>query len=440
MSKKYKIIDYTDEYGSQMQFCKNKNEYIHQWYPFVEGYSKTFIRKVLNEYVDLHNGSLPNLCLEPFSGSGTTPLEFQKMGIDCYSFEVSPFMYNLSKTKLSTNYCLEEYYHYYSLLFNDINQIQPTYDLNIFFNDFKKMVEKKGVKRWNFDAEVMQAILSIKFAIERLENQNYEGLFNIALCAILLKVSNVYRNGKCLSYKPNWKEKRLSREDVISEYKDWLDTKILPDIVKLDHYKKSSKIKSNASKCIQGDCRKLIFSTLVDNSIDLIITSPPYLNSRDYTDTYMLELRVMGYTKNLREVQALREKTLRSHVQVQWKSNLEILNIPPLKRVLNELKKYEARFWNKGLLNMIIGYFNDLDLLFQGLYRKLTIGGMIYFNVANSAYYNVNIKVDEIVCYIAERNGLNVIEIRKARIIHPSAQQKSVKSLRESVIVIQKLS
>ena len=74
-----------------MQFGKNKSEYIHRWYPFVEGYSKEFISKIVDEYKVL-NKCQDIICLEPFAGSGTTPLELQDMGYLCYSFEVSPFM------------------------------------------------------------------------------------------------------------------------------------------------------------------------------------------------------------------------------------------------------------------------------------------------------------------------------------------------------------
>ena len=61
----------------------------------------------------------------------------------------------------------------------------------------------------------------------------------------------------------------------------------------------------------------------------------------------------------------------------------------------------------------------------------------IYFNVANSAYYGVEIAVDEIICQIAEKQGFKIVEIRKARDLKASSQQSgSIKSLRESVIVM----
>ena len=64
-------------------------------------------------------------------------------------------------------------------------------------------------------------------------------------------------------------------------------------------------------------------------------------------------------------------------------------------------------------------------------------GGKIYFNVANSAYYGVEVPVDLIVSDIAEAQGFEVQEIRKARDLKTSPQQKGkVEKLRESIIII----
>ena len=42
----YKYTDYFNAYGRIMQFNKNKCEPFHRWYPFVEGYSKDFIKSI----------------------------------------------------------------------------------------------------------------------------------------------------------------------------------------------------------------------------------------------------------------------------------------------------------------------------------------------------------------------------------------------------------
>ena len=86
---------------------------------------------------------------------------------------------------------------------------------------------------------------------------------------------------------------------------------------------------------------------------------------------------------------------------------------------------------------MILGYFQDMNVFFKLLKKKMIKGKKVYFNVANSAYYGVEFKVDLIISKIAKRNGFKIVEIRKARELKVSSQQKDkIKSLRESVIVM----
>ena len=430
-------MDYSEEYGSIMQFGKNKSAYIHRWYPFVEGYSKEFILKIIEEYKNSQKCE-DIICLEPFAGSGTTPLELQDMGYLCYSFEVSPFMYDLACCKMETTYTTKSFDNYYE-------QISRYFDEPYIYSEekietgFKTLVEHSGIDKWLLNREVRLGILDALEGIKQFRSKKYQRLFKVALASILLEVSNVYRNGKCVSYKYNWKDTiNYSRNDVHQIYLDRLKNVFRADILQLEKIKSRKKLFSNREYCYQGDCRELIFNKIPDNTIDLVITSPPYLNSRDYTDTYMVELKALGYVENLTGLRQLREKTLRSHVQVKW-GNLETLEIDILKQALEDIEKYRDRFWNRELPNMIRGYFLDINTLFSGLSKKMSANGMIFFNVANSAYYNVEIEVDRIVCKIAENNGFKVDEIREARRVKTSSQQKGVSDgLRESVIVIRK--
>lgn len=65
----YLHTDYTEVYKPIMQFNRNKTAFIHQWYPFVEGYSKEFITNIIDEI-----NYEPQFALDPFAGSGTTLL------------------------------------------------------------------------------------------------------------------------------------------------------------------------------------------------------------------------------------------------------------------------------------------------------------------------------------------------------------------------------
>lgn len=434
---KYKIVDYGEEYGSIMQFGKNKSEYIHRWYPFVEGYSKEFISKIVDEYKKVQK-SEKIVCFDPFAGSGTTPLELQNMGYLCYSFEVSPFMYDLACCKMETTYTIRSFDNYYKQLVHHFDE-QINYSEEKIETNFKTLVEHKGIDKWLLNREVRLGILDILEGIKSFHNKKYQRLYKIALASILLEVSNVYRNGKCVSYKDNWKKTiNYSREEVHQIYLEKVKNVFRTDILQMERIKTKGRIVNNRRYCYNGDCRKLIFSKIPDNTVNLVITSPPYLNSRDYTDTYMVELKALGYVDDLKDVRKLREKTLRSHVQIKW-GELEILEIAELKSAIEKIEKHREEFWNNNLLNMIKGYFLDINILFMGLREKMAPNGMIFFNVANSAYYNIEIEVDVIVCKIAENNGFRVEEIREARRVKTSSQQKGISNgLRESVIVLKR--
>ncbi|MBT2653222.1 hypothetical protein [Oceanobacillus sp. ISL-73] len=430
----FNYVDCFDKYDRIMQFNKNKRKYIHGWYPFVEGYSKEFIQSIIEEL-----DYTPEHCVEPFSGSGTTAVELQKFKIKCSAFEVNPFMYTLARSKMRTDYTVNGFKKHIKLLeeslFNTIPNIETVCPPPL----YKSMMEKKELKKWIFDLETMRGILDIKYALNNINNKKYSQLFKIPLASLLLEISNVYRNGKCLSYKKGWKDiDELKREDVHTLFLERLQNIILPDIIKMNQYKrKSGKLFSNYNSCYLGDSRENI-SKLENNSVDLVITSPPYLNSRDYTDTYMIELWMLDLITNYEELRELRKKTIRSHVQVPW-GEIPLLDIPELKSAIKKLEDHRDKFWNKHLLEMVKGYFLDMDLLFEKLHYKMKKNGRVYFNVANSAYYGVEIETDKIVSRVASNHGFEIQEIRKARKINPSSQQKDlIPYLLEVVIVMKK--
>lgn len=431
--KKYVYTDYTKIYGRIMQFNKNKQEPIHRWYPFVEGYSKEFIQSIINE--NKNEGRTIECCLEPFSGSGTTALELQSLGIKCYSFEVNPLMYLIGKVKLETDYDYKSAQYWFNDITNTRSRLNDA-DLN---SVFPTLYESEDRKKWNYDKPVGQAIKKLEIAIQTITEPIYKELFTIALASILLDVSNLYRNGKCLSYKKNWETIEISEADVFSKFDEKVTKELFVDI-KNSAKNRSAVSQKNKFLLFNADSRYAINEKVKNESVDLVITSPPYLNSRDYTDTYMLELKTLGFTKDNYQIKKLREHTFRSHVQIHWNDETMIENTL-LEKTLKELNKATVNFelWNNSIIDMVRLYFVDMEKIFEELYAKMKIGGKVYFNVSNSAYFNIEIKTLDICASIAEQVGFSVQEIRKARYLKTSPQQKRhVKNLLEGVIVLEK--
>jgi len=422
----YKHTDYFKKYGRIMQFNKNKKEPFHRWYPFVEGYSKEFIQSIVKE-MDRNN----LVCLEPFSGSGTTALELQNCGIACFAFEVNPLMYLIARVKLENGYELERFEYWYDYIVKE--RSKKIVELE---TEFNTLYQGEGKKKWNYNTDIGIAVEKLRQVIESISEVIYKELFKVALAAILLDVSNLYRNGKCLSYKKKWEDRKIVEKDVFDKF----DEKVLKEL-KCDIENSITRTKiNNKERLYNQDSRIGIANEVDDNSIDLVITSPPYLNSRDYTDTYMLELKTLGFTKTSEEIKELRERTLRSHVQIKWNDTSNVNN-ELLENTLVELEEAskEIEKWNDSIIDMVRLYFVDMQNIFRVLYGKMKIHGRIYFNVSNSAYFNVLINTLEICASIAEQEGFKVLEIRDARKLKTSPQQKkTIGKLLEGVVVLEK--
>lgn len=79
-------------------FVLNKAEPIHRWYPYLEGYSSRLVEDIVMEIgpENIHT------ILDPFGGSGTTPLVASSHGIKSLYCETNPFMQQVIEAKINS--------------------------------------------------------------------------------------------------------------------------------------------------------------------------------------------------------------------------------------------------------------------------------------------------------------------------------------------------
>ncbi|SFS30643.1 DNA methyltransferase [Lutibacter maritimus] len=425
--------DYTNQYSNLVTFTPNKNTPIHRWYPLVEGYSTDFVKNIIEE-----QENKPEFCFDPFGGIGTTALTCYEMGIKCVSIESSPFFYDVSNIKINfsnlSSDILEKLMNKIAISLSKSKSLveHPKLQSKTFFENSKR-------EKWVFHQSASNGIFDIVKSIDKIckgDNKEYKKVFKISLATILQEVSNVFKNGKCLSYKKNWQEKKYEREKVHQLFLNHSKNVILEDLKNID-LKYGGFYKEN--DILFGDSRKKIKE--ISDGIDIVITSPPYLNSRDYTDIYRLELWMLGYVSTYKSEKVIRKSALTSHVQIQL-PKVDFPKIEELEKTIAYLESDEAELWNLNIPNMVRGYFNDMQNLLLDLKSKLNPNAKLYINVSNSAYSNHIIEVDVIIAKAAELIGYRCEEIRIARPIKTSSQQSkkmNIDNMRESVIVLTKL-
>ncbi|MBI5046139.1 hypothetical protein HZC07_00195, partial [Candidatus Micrarchaeota archaeon] len=169
-----------------------------------------------------------------------------------------------------------------------------------------------------------------------------------------------------------------------------------------------------------GDARAV---PLEDQSCDLIITSPPYLNNIDYSKIYGLELSLLNMDKT--EAEVMRNRAIRSFITKKINKPNESDEMPP------EVGEIGSRI-------PIIGtYFKDMELAIKEMHRILRSGGTANVIVSNSVIHETHVLVDEVFAEMAERIGFKEIEIIVGAQRIADVKPHKVKT-RESIVVMRK--
>jgi DNA modification methylase len=166
---------------------------------------------------------------------------------------------------------------------------------------------------------------------------------------------------------------------------------------------------------------------------DAVLTSPPYLNSFDYTDIYRPEMLLLQHAHDSTDLRRFRFNSLRSHVQVAWHAS------PPLTNTLLQQKVGEverAGSWSSRIPDMINAYFVDLERVIKQCARNLRKGGIAAFVVSDSAYNGIVIPVGEILAQVLEGSDFHVETITLFRKTRGNShhQQRSSEHLKEQMV------
>ena len=218
---------------------RSVNQYLSHWiYPYKGKFHPQMIRALLN-IIGLKEG---DTVFEPFSGSGTTALEAQLLGINFMGIDISPVCILQGKVKTGSLNAIDEIIKCKNDL---VSEIKPS-----LFNreqDFYKVLEE-------------------------IKNNQVRDFFTLAR---LLAVSDESRRGR--SFEQSFIRNLNLMIDSVSDYKEISETLNL----KLGHVDLK-----------EGDSRNI---ELPDDSVDGIVTSPPYSIALDYVENDAHSLEDMGY-------------------------------------------------------------------------------------------------------------------------------------------------
>jgi DNA modification methylase len=403
-------------------FEQSKNYPRHRWYYFKEGFSPSLV----NIAIKRNNIEEKDLIIDVFSGSGTVPLVSSTANINSIGFEVNPFMTFVSKTKL-INSKESTFKFYLDKVISGIKEgeISNLENYSTFCNNGKN-------EKWLFNKSVLRGFEGGWKTTKEIPI-NVARLYRLALVSATMMNSNAVKDGKCLRYKNNWKELSYSKKSLLDDFRENCDL-ISEDL-------NNTQI-TKVATILNGDVREKLKT--IKKKFKLCVTSPPYLNSFDYSDIYRPELFLCKYVTNNNNLGKLRLSTLRSHMQINWELPKKTKFGSIYQNCFNELSERKKLLWNNKIPIMIQAYFEDIEKLLIQLKKKAQKSAQLWIIVSTSAYAGIEIPVDLIIADIGARNGWELEEINIIRYMRNSTQnaQKylngigSVKKLRESIVIL----
>jgi hypothetical protein len=389
------------------------------WHHFKEAFPPELIRQAVER------STIPvTACFDPFGGSGTTSLAAQFLGLSSTTIEVNPFLADVIRAKL-THYDADALTASFTALHRRSRRVRV--DPSRFFAHTPATFIEPGIaRRWLFNRTVAKRLASTLTAIEGIAPAPHRRFFRTVLAGTLVEVSNVVISGKGRRYRRNWGERDGS------EAFDHLFTQRAGRAIS-DVHRFSDRPRVDAH-VRNGDARRIT----PQRRHDLVVFSPPYPNSFDYTDVYNLELWMLGYLRTGADNRGLRRATLSSHVQISRRFAAPPEASPTLTRALQRLESKSAALWSPWLPLMIGAYFADLMRVLRRSHATLAPEGQCWLVVGDSQYAGVHVPTARILIELAPSIGFEMRSRRAFRTMRSSAQQGSRTELSETLLVLNK--
>jgi DNA modification methylase len=408
-------------------FEDNLTQPRHRWYPFKEGFSGELVTEAIRSIGGIGKNGRKLAILDPFCGSGTTPVVAALGNHNAHAVEVNPFCAFTSRVK-----CLPGVWRKgaFDIKLNEIIKNARADQRESILEKQSTFSKRGGSRKWLFNQSVLRAFDATWRAANSLGGA-YRSAFQLAAMRSAMDCCNAKKDGKALRYHDDWEGRNYSARTffehlhiIANQFRE--DTTLAP-------------IKSDRKICIRsGDARKSLHK-LASESFDLLVTSPPYLNSFDYSDIYRPELFLGGYVRSNEDLRRIRLRTLRSHIQVKWCGDISVgsrLLIEPL----TKLRESES-LWSNRLPDMVEAYFHDMHKIFVEAARVLKVKAEAWIVVSTSAYAGIQIPVDLILAELATGLGFELKGVYVLRSLRAAGQQQEKfgtagHPLRESLIVL----
>lgn len=258
----------------------------------IHRYSGKFIPQIARSAIQLL--SEPHeIVFDPYLGSGTTALEAMLLERTCIGVDINPLAILISKVK-TTVLPANELEEFRGRLIESLNifdggQLSFSYYDHI-YKGILSSPEDSGryTDAWNkkwYQDHVLRQLIMIYDVIEGIPEEELRDIAKVAFSDILRKSSNASSKYPNVMYDKNHPEKQLPLKSFIASFTDIINKLIdLSRRVGDTYYECQIMLENNTSL------------SLDDESVDAIVTHPPYIAAVPYAEYGSLSLEWLGFS------------------------------------------------------------------------------------------------------------------------------------------------
>jgi len=344
------------------------------------------------------------IVFDPFCGSGTSLLEARLLDRNAIGFDINPLATLISEVKTTP------------LNIEKTSETIKSVKKKLRSRDSSTTVDFPNIDYW-FSSEAKKELSKIKVAVESLKQESDEDIYKfmqVCFSSIIRKSS--YADPRIAKTYKSKRVKEKLRVGWVPAPSLYFESALEKNFEKIKLLSRQLGENSRYVKVFDLDAREAS-SVLKQNGIkiDLIITSPPYINAQDYFRSYKLELWWLGLLTS-GELRCLNKKAIGTeHISgfdynERPNSENQLLN-----SILNKIwKKKKAAGKKKAYV--ILNYFENMKTIFNELYCTLRSDGYFCLITGNNTICEVQIPTYIILAQIAENLNFKLIEMYKDKI------------------------
>lgn len=368
--------------NQDLSFRDNKRYRIHNIHAFAAKFPPQLPRHFIEGLT-----TVGETVLDPMVGSGVSIVEAWLLGRNAIGVDLDPLAAILSRAR-TQNYNEKLAVKAGELVISKAIGMVENEDLIQGFLEKRDDVTKDFINYW-FAKKTQAELAALIISVMEEPNEELRDLFLLIFSSVIITKSGGVSLARDLAHTRPHRVQDKTPKNAIAAFSCQFE-KAMKAIKEINSIQKGN------ATIISGDCRNL---PLPKQSVDLIVTSPPYANAIDYMRANKFSLVWLG-----RDIAGL--STLRSQYIGSEKTNGKNgVKLPA--EVIATCNKLERKDAAKA--RVLKKYFQDMELALREMYRVLRSDRSAIVVVGPSTMRGLKIQTHEHLASIASTIGFEVI-------------------------------